>query len=403
MISQSSQDSISQKLNLRGETADRLDKFYKKTKKEINHVQTAHQQTCSTYLRKLSLPGLDTENLNLETALFKILSQGDLDPLLASIVLHSAKIHFDLFHTQNQKSALYPLWFHLCSHDKGLRASTPEYNFDIDRLFKALGLPTTSQLAKSTVTDPSTAFRMGQFELSDKLNPHIGLELKTKIAIARGIDDSEAIRLIRPFLDSPNQLATLSAAQLAANLRNNKSTDESLIKTVESWCIAVEHRRTVLSQAELTRVIHAFNALNLLEMKKSNFEGVVENIIFLEKGVFPNILDAETRNHVVGNCFLHRAMIARHKPDLDSEIDYLLLAAERDYYFTTIYYRLAQILHDHKDKRASTFYHMALATSPLDYATANDFGCYLAESDQALLLSNWTTICGAIFTDVLDD
>ena len=70
-----------------------------------------------------------------------------------------------------------------------------------------------------------------------------------------------------------------------------------------------------------------------------------------------------------------------------------------DRHFATLYFRMAQVLHDRGDARAEPFYEMALALSPFDFPTANDYGCWLLDSDQKEKFASWATLCGVIYPD----
>jgi hypothetical protein len=58
---------------------------------------------------------------------------------------------------------------------------------------------------------------------------------------------------------------------------------------------------------------------------------------------------------------------------------------------------MAQRFHDQGDSRAEPFYEMALALSPIDLPSANDYGCLLMDLGRSEKFASWKALCKILF------
>ena len=173
-----------------------------------------------------------------------------------------------------------------------------------------------------------------------------------------------------------------------------------ILSELEDWATMIRPEVTLRDAPLYAQVI---NAINLIHLIPGNSKAIAGNMDDLLTAITPQIGDPERRAHIEGNAHYQRSILARKRGDRDEEISSLVTAMGLDKHFGALYYRMAQHFHDQGDTHAGLFYEMALALSPMDLATANDYGCFLADAGQTHKFDSWSAFCRTLFPEQFSD
>jgi hypothetical protein len=177
--------------------------------------------------------------------------------------------------------------------------------------------------------------------------------------------------------------------------KQKKEIPQPMIVELESWI--AEQRGGHIDSAEFRLVARAINAVNLVYLIQGELDVIDSNMADLLETIMPNAAPSVCRSHIEGNAYFQRSILARRRSDREGEVHFLLRAMNLDCHFATGYYKLAQVLHDKGDSQAALFYEMALVLSPFDQPAANDYGCFLLDSNQQEKFESWSTVCRALY------
>jgi tetratricopeptide (TPR) repeat protein len=363
------------------------------TRREVADVQAADEAIFSFFLSRLSFKD---EAGSEESRLIRYLGpRSNLDPRHQTIVLQALALHVFCFSGNSTYVRQPPLWLKLLHENRGLRGLSPDYVAQADHLLTTFQLPPSSVLAKGALKSAPVAFRLCQWDLAESLAKATPGSDSTAVlarihSMKTGMTDLESAQAIASKQEPELRLSIL-ASLLTQTLKKNQSVTDDLVRPLQTWI--EEQKGGTAAQARPTFAAHLVNSLNLFYLQNLKIHKVHENLSFLEASVFPRLSNSDEREHIEGNYRYQQSILARIAGDVDKETEFLIQAIRMDRGFATPYYRLAQTLHDRADPDAITFYEKALALSPIDLATANDYGCCLSDLGREDLLESWSQLC----------
>ena len=324
-------------------------------------------------------------------------------PFHQNVLLHAVSLQLYAFSggVLTHKGLMQPLWLSLMLEGNGLRRMTPETAHHATRLLNLLDLGSASVLCAHFVLDPWKAYRLGIFPQVQKLldrsmagNRTEELRLRVRLATASSSDET-SLEMNR-FSEGLPRVSLLSSV-IAYAAKQGRLPSAQMVGELEDW---LKRTKTVEVESDMAALCaQVINALNLVHLGQGQLDRVADQMTYLLERVTPNIECKRRRAHIEGNAYFQHSILARKRGDRDAELQALLRAMELDQNFGTLYYRTAQILHDQNDERAAGFYEMAMALSPFDLATANDYGCWLMDSGNQEKFESWSSLCKILYPE----
>ena len=377
------------------------------TQKEVHYVQQTTESVAEFQLRRIRSDGFNNRGDGIAAApvvpSLEPLRKLDLLPIHESLALHAISLQLEAFSggALTHETSLRPLWLSLVLDGKGLRRMTPDTFEYASRLVGLVGIEGLEPISRRYVTDPWQAYRLGHFSLALErldLNPAHEGELRLRISLATGAFDGNGLAEAQVFARGNSRLrASLLSSAVAYTAKQGKAAPIELVAELEAWISTARERG--VSSDDTFLFAQVMNAINLVYLTQGKVGPISEQMTYLLERVTPQIADPSRRAHVEGNAHFQRSILARKRGDRSAEVDALLTAMDLDRGFATLYYRMAQIFHDQCDARAEPFYEMALALSPFDLPTANDYGCFLADSGSPEKFESWATLCRVLYPE----
>jgi len=385
------------------------------TQKEVRYVQQKVKSVVELQLRRIMSDGNHNRGSGLGAASVvptpdRISTLGVL-PLHENLALQSAHIQLGAFSggaliadgDGDTDAGPLPLWLALMLDGKGLRRMDSDTFDYASRATRLVGIESLENVSGCFISDPWKAYRLGLFPLALELaprevDPARAAELRLRVKLATHAFEASFLDEIFSLANSnPRLRISLLSSAMAYASKQGKAAQVGLVTELETWLTDARASGGDAEDAHL--IAQVLNAVNLVYLKQGKMEPISAQMGYLLEKVTPQIVDPSRRAHVEGNAHYQRSILARMRGDRAAELDSLLTALDLDRGFATLYYRMAQCFHDQGDARAEPFYEMALALSPLDHSTANDYGCYLSDSGKTEKLESWTTLCRALYPE----
>jgi hypothetical protein len=375
------------------------------TQKEVGYVQQTTQYVAEFLLRRLNSTWGDDRGGAIAAPIVSlgIFDQISVSDLHKGLFLHALIGQLYAFSGGKiaHHGALTPLWLDLMLAGSGLRRMTTETALYAERIMRAVDGPTPQTLGRRFVSDPWKAYRLGLFSLVETLlsgDQTKNDELRLRVRLAATQLDSAAIEEIDRIAPVDSKIrASLISSAVAYAIKQKQEVPATLLAELDTWVDDAKGQIPLTENAPL--IAQVFNANNLYLLSAGRVEEVEANMRFLLSSVTPLIANQERRAHIEGNAHFQSSVLARRRNDRVGEMNALINAMNLDRHFATLYYRMAQIFHDQGDTRAGEFYELALALSPFDFPTANDYGCFLSESGQNEKFNSWVALCQILYPE----
>ncbi len=358
------------------------------TQETLIHVQKENSEKLESDLRRI-----------VSVDLPKFLGP-EVSTLHRSMIGHATALQvFSFSRDERVRPTLVPLWIECLHASEGLRRMTPDYLAQADHLLTSLGTESGSQLMERAIQDPLLAIRLGNYPRAQALlEEHSpSLELNRYVSGLLSLVSSSEPNILEDTLTMPLR-SSLVAKRLTESLKKTGSFETKDLETLSSFIQDLRDAHGTES-FDPEKFIEIVNSINLVLLRQGRRTEVLANLSEIERMALPLIHAQSSRDHIEGNLLFHYAILARQNGETNAEMDFLFQAMKKDRFFTTLYYRVAQILHDSHDRNAAIFYELALALSPLDFPTANDYGVFLEEMGEEAKFSSWKSACEKIFSD----